>query len=68
MLCRKCWYALNCEDAAYTSEVARNWIFMEGAVELWQCPKCGKKTLTEMRSGVRKDSSAAMVTNEKQEI
>ena len=68
MLCRKCIQALNCEDVAYARKVARNWRSMEGAMELWQCPKCGKKTLTEMRSGERKDSGAAMVTNEKQEI
>lgn len=34
---------------------------IEGAVEAWQCPICGRIEVTEMRKGVRKTTSGLLV-------
>jgi hypothetical protein len=51
-------------DDEWTRKVARDWKDMEGAVELWKCPTCGRLVATEMTKGVRKDVPILVVTDE----
>jgi hypothetical protein len=58
--------AMDSLDDERTREIARNWNLdeIEGAVELWRCPTCGRVVATEMTKGVRKDAPILVVTDE----
>ena len=68
MLCLKqgCWIATEPLDRELTFKVARDFEKMEGAVELWRCPKCGRVYATRMTEGVRRDMQVLVPVDEKE--
>ena len=56
MICPDCVTATDPDDREKTFEVTMVWRKMEGAMEGWTCPNCGRRSVTRMTNGVRKDA------------
>ena len=69
MLCCKpgCIIAMDPENRTRTLEVARSWQNRDGDIEGWVCPKCGRRRVTEMIAGVRKDAKLLVAWDERVE-